>query len=73
MMLKWLPLGQQTSKGGTVMEKDKVVLHPRECEKCHYFNIQSLQYGNECYNCKRYYADMFTLRNETDARKDKKQ
>ena len=33
-----------------------------KCEHCENFDLPNGQYTIECYSCKRYYGDLFTLR-----------
>ena len=62
--VQWYRVGYRDGRGNT-KEGSPSASHNTgspKCEQCENFDLSKGQYTIECYSCKRYYGDMFTLR-----------
>jgi hypothetical protein len=46
----------------TIVAKVQSFGPPEYCEQCEHFDLSRKVYSVECYSCKQYYGDLFTLR-----------
>jgi hypothetical protein len=66
---KMLPVDASTVQKEAWQTVKRIVHMPQadntgrpKCDQCEYFDISKKQYNIECYSCKWYHGDMFTLR-----------